>query len=98
MPVVVVPNENRHVHELQLTSSVETELQFGRTVNSVEIMVLSSTKPVYYTVDGTEAEVAGPSSRVLFPGPNSQTVPVSSWSDAVIRLISAEAAVVSVLT
>lgn len=98
MPVVNVPASDRHVHEVALTANTETELRFGRKLHSVELLVLSSTKPVYVTVDGSPAAVRGGNSRVLFPGPNAGTLRLSSWSDAVVRLISEEAAVVSVLT
>lgn len=98
MPIVEVNPSDRYVHELELIANIETELHFGREIGSVEIIVISSSAPVYFTVDGTEAIVRGGNCRVMFPGPNAQIVPVSAWANAVIRMISEQDAIVSVLT
>lgn len=98
VPEYVVPESDRALHEIAVSANTEAVVRFARSVGSVEVVVISSTAPVYFTGDGLAATVKGSNCKVLFSGPNSSVIPVSAWSGAVVRIISAEDAVVSVLT
>ncbi|GAA2022595.1 hypothetical protein WDZ16_12890 [Pseudokineococcus marinus] len=111
MPTVTVngtatptPEVAAHV---DLAAGVITEIRFttepaapgplpSRAVLEVEVVVHSSTAPVWLTVDGTDPAVRGPRSFVIPAAPASDLRTPATFRPSVVKLLSAAAAVVSV--
>lgn len=84
-------------HEIALAAATEDTVTFtGRSLSQVEISVLSGTKPVYFRTDATTAVSAADGTRAVYPGTSVVFDPGTSGA-TVVRLISAAAAVVSVV-
>jgi hypothetical protein len=90
-------------YELDLVADTESTVTFGGGVadpavsnlGRVEVKCLSGTTPVYFKFGSSAATVKGDDCWDVHPG-TSVVVEVGSSGDTVVRLISAEAAVVSV--
>lgn len=95
MPTVTVAGFAAHA--VALTANVETIVELGVDARSVEVLSLVSTQPVYFTVDGSAATVAGDRTYVVPAGVSSASVSVPSELGLTkVRLISAANATVSV--
>ncbi len=98
MPDYTVSGTAIGKHGIALTANTESTVTFPDDVNTVEVACLSaSTEPVWFTVNGTPATVAGDSAYFLFPGRNAARVDTRPrQAPTVVRMISASTATVSV--
>lgn len=76
-------------------ANTEDTVNFGRNVDLVEVLVLSGSDPVYFTVDGSAATVAGARTRIVASGSAVQ-IGAPDNVNTTVRLISASAATYSV--
>lgn len=84
-------------HDVALAAATETRIQLAVDCARVEVLAHESSAPVYFTVDGSEATVAGPTCYALLAGVNAVTVPVPGAIGLTeVRLISSAAATVAV--
>lgn len=93
-------------HAIPVSANVEDIVQFANDCTSIEVVVLASTAPVYFTLDDTTATVAGPDCHVAFAGPNAVEINLRSFQSSAepnvatptkVRLISSASATVSVV-
>lgn len=95
MPTVTV--SGFAAHNVALTANTETIVELGVDANSVEVLSLASTQPVYFTVDGSAATIAGDRTFVVPAGVSSAAVPVPAEVGLTkVRLISGASATLSV--
>jgi len=84
-------------HNVALTANVETIVELARDCTEVEVLVTASTQPVYFTVDGSAATIAGDTTYATMAGVNLAQVRVpGSVGLTKVRLISGATATVSV--
>ena len=84
-------------HDISLSANTETIVNLAKDCRSAEVIVWDSTEPVYVTVNGTAATVAGDSTYALLIGANAASFPVPGEIGLTsVRLISAASATVSV--
>ncbi len=60
-----VSTGERGVHAIALTPNVESVVQFADDISTVEIINMDGAGPVYLTVNGAPATVAGRHTRLL---------------------------------
>lgn len=65
MAVHNVSSREIGAHGIVLTANTEEVVQFADDVGTVEIINMTGTAPVYFTIDGNPAEVGGARSRIL---------------------------------
>jgi len=111
MPTVVVDVADRNgspdfAAHVDLKAREVTEVVFqgdatplrpinSETVKEVEVIAVEATAPIWWTTDGTDPEVRGARSFILPVGDRDVRRP-TTFLPTVIRLLSAEDAVVSV--
>lgn len=98
MPTVTLPVGAFAAYSLSLPANSETIVNLGVDADRIEVASTASATPVYFTVDGTPATVAGDRCYALFPGLNSISVAVPGDAGLTqVRLISSAVATVSVV-
>ncbi|MBP2341105.1 hypothetical protein JOF41_007359 [Saccharothrix coeruleofusca] len=88
--------DEQGIHNITLTAGVVDTVTFADDVTEVEIVNMTGTAAVYFTVDGTTPTVAGRKTRLLPAAVTSVEIEPTTSGPTVVKLISPGTPTISV--